>query len=489
MLFKHILVPLAACCLFTACASSSQSTSTPASHTIAMNTELPSIPPAKLFQHQLPSRFTLDNGIKVWYAHNPIVPLMSLKIAFEAGSYMDPPDKAGLAALTSAMLKEGSNNKSAQTISDEIEMIGASIFTSTSQDTTALDLQVMTQYFEPALDILQNIWLHPDFSQDAYDRLLKIWNTNLVAREDSPEQLAKLAGNRAFFGDLHPYAISSEGYLDTLKNISIDDIKAHYKIALAPANAIIIITGNLPENDVKTLLNARFGNLDVTPQTLPACKIPNYDHIKRVTIVDNPNAAQTIIRIALPSVKSTDPNLLALKLVNIPFGASFTSRLMQNIREDKGYTYGASSAIAALKNDGFLIAQAAVASDVTGPALHEFLYELNNLTLGNFTDDEFERAKATWQSELVQTFETQSGVIATLTGLALNHQDIATINNFAKNLPNLTLEQFNQLAKSFPSIDQATITLVGDKNTILEQIKDMNLPDPTFRDQQGNLIK
>ncbi len=491
---KHISFLVLILASFTLLASACASTNTPtnsaaSAQNTTMNTVLPTIPPAKQFQHQLPAEFTLNNGIRVWYIHNPIVPLMSLKLSFESGSYMDPIDKAGLAALTSAMLKEGSNGRSAQAVSDDIEMIGASLYTSTSQDSISIDLQVMTQYFESGLDILENIWQHPDFTPQAYERLLKIWKTNLVSREDAPEQLAKLAGNRDFFGDTHPYAISTDGYLDTIPNITLDDVKAQYEVAFAPANATIIATGNLPADEVKALLNARFGSLDTTPKPLPPCVIPPYTPTQRVTIVDKPGAAQTIIRIALPSVKSDDPRLLNLKLVNIPFGASFTSRLMQNIREDKGYTYGAYASIAALKNDGFLIANAAVASDVTGPALKEFLYELDQLTQGNFTEEEFERAKATWQSELVQTFETQSGVISILTGLALNHHAPDKINKFAQSLPTLTLDQFNALAQTFPKLNQASITLVGDKDLILDQIKDLGLPEPTFRDNQGRLIQ
>ena len=473
--------------ILNACSAPTPQTATSEPPSI-MNTALPVIPPAKLFQHQMPGIFTLDNDIPVWYLYNPIVPLMSMKIAFNAGSCLDPSDKAGRAALTAAMLKEGSNGKTAQAISDEIEILGATLYTSTSQDAQTLDLQAMTQFFPDALNILEEVWRKPDFSQASLDRLKKLWLTNLIARADAPEQLAKLAGNRDFFGDDHPYAISTDGYIHTIQAIQMDDLKTYYAQAFDPANATMIITGNMPQDELKVLLNKHFGNIPKASQEIPQCHITPRDHKTSVTIVHKANAPQTIIRIALPCVASNNPRLLNLKLVNIPFGGSFTSRLMQNIREDKGYTYGASSVIAPLREDGFMIAQSSVSSDVTGLALKEFLYEFNRLSQGNFDQDEFERAKATWQSELVQTFETQSGILSTLVSVIMNGLDIRTINDFARTLPNMTLDDFNAIAREFPKQDKMSITLVGDKDLILEQIKDLGLPEPTFRDNQGFLM-
>lgn len=473
--------------LFNAC-----STPTPQAATSelssTMKSDLPVIPPAKHFQHQEPVKYTLDNGMPVWYLYNPIVPLMSMKIAFDAGSYLDTPEKAGRAALTAAMLKEGSNGKSAQTISDEIEMLGATLYTSTTQDSVTLDLQTMTQFFPDALRLLEEVWLKPDFTQASLDRLKKLWISNLITRSDAPEQLAKLAGNRDFFGDDHPYAISTDGYLDTIPSITVEDLKSYYAQAFAPSHATLIITGNIPSDQLIDQLNQQFGKLDRTPVEIPPCAVSQRQHKTSVVIVHKADAPQTVIRIALPGVVASNPDLLSRKLVNIPFGGAFTSRLMQNIREDKGYTYGAYSVIAPLKADGFMIAQASVSSDVTGAALKEFLYEFDRLSKGDFTQEEFERAKATWQSELVQTFETQSGILSTLVSIIMNMHAIDTINVFAKQLQDKTLEDFNHMAQQFPKRDTMSITLVGDQNLILEQIKDMGLPEPTFRDNQGFLI-
>ncbi len=453
-----------------------------------MDQQIPVIPPAKLFQHQTATHFELDNGMPVWYLYNPMVPLMTMKVNFTGGSYLDEPKKAGVMALTSAMLKEGSNGKTAQEISDEIEMLGASLFAVTAQEEASFLLQLMTQFFDQGLDLVDKIWFQPNFAPESLDRLFKIWNTKLLARTDDPDQLAKLAGNRDYFGDQHPYAISTEGYLDTVKNITLNDIKQRYAQVYQPGNATIILTGNMPLEDVKEKLNAHFGKLNRETSPLPAFSKTDIEHVRRLTIVDKPGAPQTVIRISQPAPLASDPKSMQRKLVNIPFGSSFTSRLMQNIREDKGYTYGAYAAIASMEHDGFMISGASVSSDVTGPALKEFFYELDRLTQGDFTQEEFDRAKATWQSELVQQFETQTDALAVIEGLIKNGYSPDAINEFARSLASMTLDEFNAIAREFPSLDTASITLVGDKATILEQIKGLDLPAPIFRDNQGFVI-
>ncbi len=472
-----------------------QSVSTPepvsptqASENMTTDYALPEIPPAKLFQHATPVMMTLKNGMPFWYVENPMIPLVSLKVVFPFGAAYDPADKSGLSSLTAALLKEGANGKSAQDLSDEIEFIGAVLSPNTTQDAASISLQAMTQFFEKGLVLLSEIWLKPDFTQDAFNRVQKIFLNGLKQRESSPQAMAKLASNAAYFGDNHPYSRSVDGYIDTLNRITLDDVKKCYAERFSPADAAIIAVGNIPAQELKSMLDARFGSLTYDPgkraELDPQVPAPE----PRLTIVHKPNAPQTVIRIYQPGIKVTSLKTLPWQFLNIPFGGSFTSRLMQNIREDKGYSYGASSVLSAQKYAGVLLSTSDVSSDVTGPALQEFINELSRLNKGDFTEEEFERARETWKSELVQSIETQAGMLATISGLFLNKKPVDAINAFARELQTYDLEKFNAIAHEFPGIEQATITLVGDKDLILEQIKDMNLPKPTFRDAEGKLI-
>ena len=454
--------------------------------------DLPEIPPAKTFQHPLPTQMTLKNGAQFWYIQNELVPLMTLRVIFERGATIDDPQKSGCANFTAALLKEGANGKTAQQLSDDIEYIGASISPTVTQDTTSINIQVLSQFFERSLDILEEIWRHPDFTPESFDRVQKLILNGLKQRADNPGAIAKLISNAAYF-EGHPYARSSDGYESTISAITIDDIKADYQAIFQDTPPVFFAVGNLPADTVRDMLDKRFGaqKLPETTAAAPA-QFDNTQEKTRLIIVDKPAAPQTVIRIYQPAIPASSLKTLTWQFLNIPFGGAFTSRLMQNIREDKGFSYGASSVVSAMKLAGVLLSTSSVATQVTGLALREFIAELSQLPTGNFTQDEFERARETWKSEFVQSFETQSGALATIAGLYLNRKAVTTINDFARQLESFSLEDFNAVAREFPTLDKATIVLVGDKSAILDQLKDIDnikLPEPEFWSDQGTKIR
>ncbi|MBR4985657.1 MAG: insulinase family protein [Proteobacteria bacterium] len=481
--------------LLTSCANTtSPKNATQDTNPMTQNTDfaLPEIPPAKTFQHPLPTQMTLSNGAQFWYIQNALVPLMTLRVVFERGASGDDPNKSGCANFTAALLKEGANGKTAQQISDDIEYIGASISPAVTQDNALITIQVLSQFFENSLDILDEIWMHPDFTQESFSRIQKLILNGLKQRQDNPNAVAKLVSNAAYF-EGHPYARSADGTEASISAVTLEDIKADYQAIFQNTPPVFFAVGNLPAGTVRDMLDKRFGARKL-PEQAPAQaeSFTNRQEKMRLIIVDKPAAPQTVIRIFQPAIPAPSLKTLTWQFLNIPFGGSFTSRLMQNIREDKGFSYGASSAVSAMKHAGVLLSTSSVAADVTGLALREFISELSMLPTGNFSQDEFERARETWKSEFVQSFETQSGALVTIAGLYLNRKPVSAINDFARQLESFTLDDFNAVAREFPTLDKATIVLVGDKNAILSQLKDLsdlNLPDPEFWSDQGIPVK
>lgn len=451
---------------------------------------MPQIAKAKLFQHAMPEVYKLDNGMDVLYVHNPMIPLMNMKVVFNSGGSADPKDKSGLSSFTATMLKEGANGKSAQELSDAVERIGATLGPGMTQDTGSIYIESLTQYFGAAVDILSDVWLKPDFTQESFERLQKIVVMRLQQRADSPTAVAKLASDTAYFGMENPYGRSVDGYVDTVSRMTVEDIKARYADLFHPSRAAIVGVGDMEPSKFVALMNDKFGKLD-REKDAPKVVDLGFEKVeakRRLVVVDKPNAPQTVIRIYEPAVSSTSMETLTWQFVNIPFGGSFTSRLMQNIREDKGYSYGASSGVVSMLHDGVFVSTSSVESGVTGAALGEFMAELSRLPKGDFDEDEFARARETWKAELVQSFETQAGVLATIAGLYVNDKPMTAINDFARELETYDLAKFNAIAREFPTIDEATIVLVGDRSTILSQIAGMDLPEPEFYDTQGHRV-
>ncbi|MBQ8038238.1 MAG: insulinase family protein, partial [Proteobacteria bacterium] len=157
--------------------------------------DLPEIPPAKTFQHPLPIQMTLSNGAHFWYIQNELVPLMTMRVIFERGASSDDPAKTGCANMTAALLKEGANGRTAQQISDDIEFIGATISPNVTQDNAHITIQVLSQFFERSLDILDEIWHHPDFTQESFERIQKLVLNGLKQQQDNPNAIAKIVSN------------------------------------------------------------------------------------------------------------------------------------------------------------------------------------------------------------------------------------------------------------------------------------------------------
>lgn len=454
--------------------------------------DLPEIPPAKTFQHPLPIQMTLSNGAHFWYIQNELVPLMTMRVIFERGASSDDPAKAGCANMTAALLKEGANGRTAQQISDDIEFLGATISPNVNQDNAHITIQVLSQFFERSLDILDEIWHHPDLTQESFERIQKLVLNGLKQQQDNPNAIAKIVSNAAYF-EGHPYARSADGTEASIAALTIEDIRADYQAIFKNTPPAFFAVGNLPAETVRDMLDKRFGGqkLPEPAQTQPELFVSRQEKI-RLIIVDKPAAPQTVIRIYQPAIPATSLKTLPWQFLNIPFGGSFTSRLMQNIREDKGFAYGASAAVSPMKLAGVLLSTASVETKVTGPALREFIFELGKLPTGDFSKEEFERARETWKSEFVQSFETHFGELTTIAGLYLNRKPVHAINDFARQIESFTLDEFNAVAREFPTLDQALIVLVGDKSAILEQLKDIDilkLPEPEFWSAQGKPIR
>ena len=477
------IIALTAMCVATGCtknAPNTPQTQTTTQNITANNMIPPQITPPEPFKTQTPKAFTLDNGIKLWVIHNNILPLTAIRITNHAGAAYDPENKAGLAAYTAAMLREGANKNSAFQISDIIEKTGASLSTHTSNDASGITLEVLTPYLDNLLTTVADIYTNPDFPEAEFDKLKNIITNGITQRNNKPDYIAKLIATKRFFGTNHPYAMPNEGTIETIQNIQLEDIKNFYKY-YAPEHTDIIAVTDLEPSQLRDALNNKLGMWKPESKPLPELNFPETTHENQLVIVDKPGAPQSVIRITLPGPKNTDPQLLKCRWMNIPFGGSFTGRLMQNIREDKGYTYGAYANFVPLEYDGYFIASASVATDVTGPALAEFIHEFNRLPKKDFSQDELTRAKSTWQANYVQSIENRMGLVNLFTGMITSNLPLETVNQFSEKLPALTLEDLNNTAASLPAIkEKALILIVGDKEQILPQLKELNLPDPVY---------
>jgi predicted Zn-dependent peptidase len=427
-------------------------------------------------QLKLPAiqRFALSNGLPVVLLEKHGVPLVQVNIQFQVGAVADPPGKSGLASMTAAMLDEGAATRTALQLADAIEFLGARLSTGAGQHTSVVQLHTPLPKLDSALALLADVTLRPTFPADELERQRKERLTTLTQWRDQPRSIASVIFSQTLYGASHPYGRQTLGDPNTVATLSAADLKAYYQANYHPGNATVIVVGDVTAAAIRPKLEAAFGKWAgaATPKvTLTDAKqVPT----RQVYLVDKPGAAQSEIRIGRIGVPRLTEDYFPLIVMNTILGGSFTSRLNQNLREEHGYTYGASSGFDFRPAPGPFVAAAAVQTDVTDKALGEFMKELKGIT-DSVSPTEVTRAKnyvalgfpAEFQS--VSTIALQLGDIVTY-GLPDDY-----LNNYIGRVQQVSRADIERVAKKYIDPNHIAIIVVGDRSKVEQGVRSLNL--------------
>jgi zinc protease len=449
--------------------------------------EKPAIGPLPALRLQAPTTFTLPNGLRVIAVPRHAAPIVALQLVVRSGSDVDPPALAGLGAATADMLDEGAGDRDALAVARDLESLGAELFLGASRDGSTLSLSVPSPGFEAALGIAADVALRPRLAEDDWARVQNDRLTSLVQRRDQPEAVAVLVADRVLFGDGHPYGRPPAGYERTVRAITAADLRRHYDRYWRPNNASLVVVGDFAAEGLRPLLEKAFGGWKKA--AVPAAKAAAARKQRpRLVLVDKPGAPQTVLRLVGPGAARSSPDRPPLSLVATVLGGSFTSRLNFNLREQKGYTYGAGSTFQFLRRPGPFTAAASVFTKVTDAALGEFLKELTNLRTGDVTGDELTKARAMLQQGLAESLSTTGGTARTFADVALYGLPLDEPVRFTRALQQAGAPQLKRLASR--NIDPGTMTIVavGDRKTIEPGLRALGLPAPEIRDADGEVV-
>ncbi|HNO77542.1 MAG TPA: pitrilysin family protein [Phycisphaerae bacterium] len=449
---------------------------------------MPESASAKAFNPPSPTSFTLSNGIQVHHWQRSELPLIELRFMWPMGSDFDPPSQSGLSSLTADMLDEGAGERSAIEFSDRLDALGASFAAGSSHESTSAQLSALSRNFGDSLELAADAILRPQFDKNEWDRVHRLQVEQIKQRMDFPAAVASLVGMRTFFGDAHPYSRSSEGTVESVEAISLDDAKAWHKSVFRPDDVVIFCAGDISESELKTQLEKYFAGWKSSGSAMASA--PKYveatDRPMRVVLVDRPDAVQTVVSFYMPAPKYASPKRNALDLLGTILGGSFTSRLNQNLREDKGYTYGARCSYSMNPNAGYFTAAARVRADVTGASIGEFLKEFKAIRSGDITDDETAKSQATVRMQTVQSFAGLAGMISVAAELVRNSRPLSDLPTDLAAIKGVSTSQLNSLAHDAIPLDNAVLVLVGDKATILPQLEGLGLPEPEEYSPEGD---
>ena len=434
----------------------------------------PSLGPAPKLTLPAIQKKALSNGVPVWLIESHEVPLVQVNLLVQAGGAEDLPGKFGVASFTAAMLDEGAGTRSALEIADAVDFLGAILTTGSSFDASAVRLNVPVARLPEALPIMADVALRPTFPQADLDRVRQERLTGLLQAQDDPAQIASEAFSRIVFGATHRYGTAAVGTAATIKAFTADDLRAFHAKYFAPANATLIVVGDIRMDDVLPLLEKQFGTWKGSTQARVV--VPSAPQLTRgqIYLVDKPGAEQSQIRIGWVGVPRATPEYFTLQVLNTVLGGSFTSRLNQNLRETHGYSYGASSTFDMRLGAGPFVAGAGVQTDKTAEALREFFNELNGIgkPIG---PDELTKAKNYLALGFPADFETTGDLSRRIEELIVYKLPETYYEQYVSNIQAVTPAGVQKAAATYVQPSKFAVVVVGDRKTIEAPIRALNL--------------
>jgi zinc protease len=435
-----------------------------------------------------PDVFKLFNGLSVYYHYRPELPVVSADLVFNTGSGANPADKPGLASFTANMLQQGTEKRNATQIADEAALLGTNLSSGASMDSSTVGASSLAKNFSAVLDLISDVVLRPTFPPDEVERRRASRVAAFTDERSDPETIVSRTSVSALFGPKSPYGYDNEGTEASIKAISRDDMMNFWKTNYVPNNAALVVTGSIPASDLKSLIEAKLGSWK--SGTIQPPPVGTAEATKaKVILVDRPGAQQTMVRLVQRGVRRSTPDYAALEVMNSELGGVFSSRINLNLREEHGYTYGASTFFIFRRAMGYFVAGGGIRTDVTAPAITEIQKEIQRMIDTPMKPDELSLAKDSQARSLPGMFETSGGEAGALAEIYMYNLPRDYFSNLPGQLNAVTAEQAQAVAKKYLHPEEMILVCVGDRAKIEPELAKLNLGETEIRDADGNVVK
>ena len=461
------------------------SASTPAAQTpAAPATERPAVGPARPFQLAPRVERTLANGLRVIVTQQSVVPKVSVTLTIKSGYSSDPAELTGLASLTGDLIQEGTETRSSQQIRRQMFGMGGSLTASASQDFTAVSARGLSEFTPGLIDLVADVAMHPTFPQDEFGIMVQQHLQAVEQQQASPQFLANREFRKQLFGE-HPYARTSET-ADSIKAIDRAKVVAFHHDHYRPNNAFLLVVGDVQPEQVFAAAQKAFGGW--TRAAVPQASFAPPPALKgrHLYFVQRPNSIQSSIAVGNFAVKRSDPRWFEMMLANTIYGGAFNSRIVKNIREDKGYTYSPSSAFTGFADAGFYKFAADVRNEVTGATLTEVYKEIDQMRADGSDGAELAGAKSYMRGVFALQTATQGGLSATLNNVYVFDLPKNYPETFRSTIAELTPTRVKAGADALLGSADSVVVVVGDWAKVKDQLGAFK--DITFLDIHGKKI-
>jgi len=433
--------------------------------------QVPSLGPERPVVWPARTRRKLANGLEVVLVESHTIPKFTGELYFRSGNAVAAATaKApGLAEITATVVRTGTEKRSSRQIEEDLRRIGADVGTSAGADTTAIGFNGLAEFSGDLLKLVAELAQQASFPADEFERERRQMIEGLRIARTTPSFLASERMRRVLFGS-HPYAIIAPTETQ-VKEYRLGQLVEFYRAHYTPSNALLIAVGDFAAPQMMEQIERIFGPWkQATVPVVPDTPLPEL-HGRRVHLVHLPESVQTQVVVASYAITRKHPDWLRLALANSIYGGAFNSRLIINIREQKGYTYSPRSGVHALRQHGYFSVNAAVRNDVVAASLTEIFYEIDRMRSLAVAEDELSDARTYMSGVFSLGLATQDGLASQLSTVYLNELPDNELETYRQRVRALSAADVLAAARAYFDSPNAQITIVGDRGQIGDQAR------------------
>jgi zinc protease len=432
-------------------------------------------------------RRKLSNGLDVLIVEHHELPVVNMNLIVKSGAAADPTDRPGVATLAADMLDEGTATRSSLELSNQLAAIGARLSTGASWDSSNMNLTTLTRHLDSALDIFSDVLLRPAFPETDLKRLRGTRLVGLQQQRDNANSIAGSVYSALLYGREHPYGHPQTGDAKSVAAMTAEDLRGFYETYYRPNNSALIVAGDVTPATLmpkleKALGAWKAGQVPATSVAPPAARIAKTG----IYLVDRPGAAQSVIQIGQVGVARSSPDYFPLLVMNSLLGGAFVSRVNLNLREDKGYTYGARTGFDYRRGAGPFTASAGVQTAVTKESVYEFMKEIRGIR-GEIpvTQKELDYQKQALVRGFPRGFETPGQIANRLSAVVLYDLPDDYFNSYLARIQAVSVADVQRVATKYLDPQRMAILIVGDRKAIEPGLRSLELGAITLLDPEG----
>jgi zinc protease len=445
---------------------------------------MPIVGPMKPFKAPPRQEWKLPNGLRVVLVTDRRSPMVTAKLAIRSGAASLPAEDAGLADALAELLTDGTARRSSKAVADAADEYGGRIAAAAGPDDVVLESYCLSEHAEKMLSLMAEVALTPSFPESEVALRRKNMQDELGVQRSDPDFLAGVAFHKKLFG-AHPYAVTAPTDA-SIKRISRARIVKTHRRLFTPRSALLVLVGDIGPAPAKALVRRSFGGWRGAPGPAAASAVTSRPRVRRVYVVDRPGSVQTSLFLGNLAIREDHPSYFDFLLASQILGGSFSSRLVSDIRESKGYTYRIDSRIETFLTAGVFRVRTPVRNEVVKPALEAVFAHLDRIRRKQVSPEELAQAKNYLAGSFARGLETQEGLASALLHVKLRRLPENYLDAFVTKLQAVDAAGVLRAAETFIRPEEMVVVAVGDASRIKAEVMDFSSERIHLADQDGN---